>query len=149
AHGYMAAIYTPNGAVPLLFLLDPQTGQPLRDPTNTPLPNTALQQSQRAKAIAWYDYIKSEMPDVFFVQNTSTHYPLNFAGNAYPGTTAFSPIHSYILPLGNSILSDPQPFGNSYGDCHPKILSPQTNPNLGLEGSGVFGASYAAAAGLY
>ena len=39
----------------------------------------------RAQVIAWYDYVKAEMPDVFVVQS-DTNYPLNFAGAAMPGT---------------------------------------------------------------
>ena len=38
----------------------------------------------RAQVIAMYDYIKSEMPDIFFVQNTTGPYPINFAANPYP-----------------------------------------------------------------
>src|SRR5271165_7024836 len=45
------------------------------------------QASARAQVFAWYDYIKSELPDVFFVQNTTGPYPLNFAFplHGYPG----------------------------------------------------------------
>ena len=45
----------------------------------------------RAQVIAWYDYVKAEMPDVFFVQHdlpgttpAATDYPLNFAGAPIP-----------------------------------------------------------------
>ena len=42
----------------------------------------------RAQVIAWYDYVKSELPDVFFVQDLTgaNPYPLNFAATSYPGT---------------------------------------------------------------
>jgi prepilin-type N-terminal cleavage/methylation domain-containing protein len=83
----------------------------------------------RAQVIAWYDYIKSEMPDTFFVQN-DPNYPINFAGTPYPlGSTN---LQNYILPMGNSIAAP-------YGDNNT------SNP----AGTGVYGASYAAAAGLY
>ena len=41
--------------------------------------------STRAQVFAWYDYIKSELPDVFFVaEHNRVPYPLNFAANPYP-----------------------------------------------------------------
>ena len=45
----------------------------------------ARQTSTRAQVIAWYDYLKSEIPDVFFVQNTTGPYPFNFAANRLSG----------------------------------------------------------------
>jgi prepilin-type N-terminal cleavage/methylation domain-containing protein len=95
---------------------------------------------QRAQIIAWYDYIKAEIPDVFFVQNTTGPYPLNFAGAAYGASTTLA---NYILPIGNAV-----PL-SSYGDLDPNTELPQSNPNLGFAGSGIFGASYTAAAGIY
>ena len=83
------------------------------------------------QVIAWNDYIKSEMPDVFYVQNTTpgtSDYPLNFAGVSFLG--------SFVLPLGSAVTA-------TYGDNFT------TNPSLGPAGSGIYGASYAAAAGLY
>jgi hypothetical protein len=89
---------------------------------------------QRAQVIAWYDYIKSEMPDVFFVQNTTGPYPLNFAANPFPGTGINGvATDSYVLPLGNNI----QGFGSL--PLYP--YSPL--------GTGIYGASYPAAAGIY
>src|SRR4029077_8337508 len=58
-----------------------------------------------------------------FVQNTTGPYPLNFAANPYP-TNASAP-YNYVLPLGQ-------------GD---DLVNPA--------GTGIFGASYAAAAGIY
>ena len=81
----------------------------------------------RAQVIAWYDYIKAEMPDVFFVQNAApgnNDYPLNFAGNPIPGVTG---IPSVILP----IFTQP-PVGQTY-----------------TPGTGIYGTSYTAAAGIY
>ena len=46
---------------------------------------------QRAQVIAWYDYVKSELPDVFFVQNDDRIYPLNFAGQPFPGSATRAP----------------------------------------------------------
>ncbi len=92
----------------------------------------------RASVIAWYDYVKSEMPDVFYVQNTSGPYPLNFAANPYPGTpTDPNNLGNYILPLGNSIAAT--------GSIQALGAGNTFNP----AGTGVYGASYPAAAGLY
>jgi prepilin-type N-terminal cleavage/methylation domain-containing protein len=93
----------------------------------------------RASVIAWYDYVKSEMPDVFYVvQNTSSPYPLNFAANPYPGTpTDPNNLGNFILPLGNSIAAT--------GSILPLGAGNLFNP----AGTGIYGASYPAAAGLY
>jgi hypothetical protein len=107
--------------------------------------------NQRAQTIAWYDYVKAELPDVWFVQNTNpgnTDYPINFAAYPYPGTamsgtsTAVTAVSHYILPLGNNI-NPPTVTSGSYGD------GGVTYPNLFPSGSGIYGASYGAAAGLY
>ena len=42
-----------------------------------------LGSSPRAQVLAYYDFMKRELPDVFFVQNTTGPYPLNFAANPY------------------------------------------------------------------
>lgn len=100
-----------------------------------------IEQLSRAQVIAWYDFIKSELPDVFFVQNlnpgNSTPYPLNFAGNPYPGV----PLDG--LGLGNYIL----PLGNCVGNDNTTTFG--ANNLLNLYGTGIFGASYSAAAGIY
>jgi prepilin-type N-terminal cleavage/methylation domain-containing protein len=92
----------------------------------------------RSQVIALTDYVKNELPDVFFVQNDS-HYPLNFGANPYPGnilngTTGYAALDPYagnVLPTGNDILGNPQGYPFSY------------------QGTGIFGASYPAAAGIY
>ena len=106
----------------------------------------------RAQVFAWYDYLKSELPDVFFLQN-DPNYPINFAVVAlYPGTAdpLMSPnggYANYMLPLGNSI-SESIATG-SYGDDDPRRPAYLTNPTLGFTGAGIFGASYPIAAGLF
>jgi len=82
---------------------------------------------QRAQVIAWYDYIKAEMPDVFF-RGTDPNYPLNFAGNPYLLAANTTLPYPFVLPIGQ-------------GD--------NINPQLGVAGTGVYGASYTAAAGIY
>jgi prepilin-type N-terminal cleavage/methylation domain-containing protein len=104
---------------------------------------------QRAQVIAQFDMMKAELPDVFFVQiipNTfapgTNLYPLNFAAQPYPGTpVASSPLLNFVLPLGNSVFNNSP---NSFGDA-PLILPTNFNP----AGTGIYGASYAAAAGVY
>jgi hypothetical protein len=83
---------------------------------------------QRAQVIAWYDYIKAEMPDVFFIQTSDSNYPLNFAANPWPTNSTTFTCTPYVLPLGQ-------------GD--------NLNTQLGPAGTGVYGASYPAAAGIY
>jgi prepilin-type N-terminal cleavage/methylation domain-containing protein len=111
-------------------------------PTN---PNQPWPQSLRASVIAWYDYVKSEMPDVFFIQSNTGPYPFNFAANSYPGTpTDPNGLGNYILPLGNSIAA-PMGDGNGSGYSPTTSLGLANNP----AGSGIYGASYPIAAGLY
>jgi len=115
AHLYMAGIYPPGFTTPM------------------------SQASTRARVFAWYDYIKSELPDVFFVQNTTGPYPLNFAANPYPGTPIDrngSILGNFMLPLGNGVAGGPPA---SYGANN--VSQPM--------GTGIYGASYSAAAGIY
>ncbi len=78
-HGYLAAVWSslavvpslnPLGMIPPQFITLPN-GQPLLDANGNNVINPALKGTDRAQAIAWYDYIKSEMPDVFYVQTTT------------------------------------------------------------------------------
>ena len=89
---------------------------------------STIQSITRAQVIAWYDFVKAEMPDVFFVQTTDANYPLNFAGNAYPTTSTTFTCSPFILPLGQA---------------------DNLNTQLGATGTGVYGASYTAAAAIY
>src|SRR5271166_1332843 len=115
AHLYMAGIYPAGYTTPM------------------------SQAPTRAQVFAWYDYIKSELPDVFFVQNTTGPYPLNFAANPYPGTPIDrngSILGNFMLPLGNGVATGPPA---SYGVGN--LFQPM--------GTGIYGASYFAAAGVY
>lgn len=92
--------------------------------------------SDRAYALAQIELFLREVPDVFYVQDASTGYPLNFAANPYPMPDAAPAIAQHILPLsGGWIPADPSNpvFG-------PKRFDP---------GQGIYGASYGVAAGLY
>jgi prepilin-type N-terminal cleavage/methylation domain-containing protein len=148
AHAYLAAIWssTAVGSNPLGMIPD----------------QTRVKQTLRAQVIAWYDYIKSELPDVFFIDPTfdptnpgsyAGPYPFRFAGNPYPGIPIDpNALGNYILPLGHMIQGPvPAGFGdalidNSTGTPIPMSL---TNPSLGVTGTGIYGASYYVAAGLY
>ena len=91
--------------------------------------NTTLPGVSRAQVIAWLDYVKSEMPDTFYIQTGfDANYPLNFTGNSYPTTVNTGKPYPYVLPLGQ-------------GDG--------LNSLLPITGTGVYGASYPAAAGAY
>jgi prepilin-type N-terminal cleavage/methylation domain-containing protein len=140
AHAYMAAVWNSNwGTSPSLTFLN----------GTTPIFNTGIKSTERAQVFAWYDYLKRELPDVFFLQ-TDQNYPINFAGQAYPGganplMTPNGSYASFVLPLGNTIINGPL-SGNAsgpYGDGNT------TSPGLGFTGAGIYGASYPIAAGVY
>lgn len=87
---------------------------------------------QRAQVLANYDEIRAQVPDVFFVQNAFpglNQYPLDFAQQPFTG--AATPL-DYVLPLGTN---------------SPLILN--FNGGVTSPGTGIYGASYGAAAGLY
>jgi prepilin-type N-terminal cleavage/methylation domain-containing protein len=119
-----------------------------------------LPSNSRAQIVARFDYVKAELPDVFVVQN-DTNYPLNFAAAPFPATAGTSLTGSvygnYALPFGVGVLNDPvgvsgtASFGANPPDPHP--YTDNTNTTLqgtvALEVTGMFGASFTAAAGLY
>lgn len=92
--------------------------------------------SDRAYALAQVELFLREVPDVFYVQPESTRYPLNFAANPYPVSSAAPAIAAYVLPLGEGwVPLDPS--------------NPRTSPRIFDPGKGIYGASYGVAAGLY
>ena len=117
---------------------------------------------RRAQVIAQFDYIRAEMPDVFFVNaqtsdggGIASYYPINCASSPYPATgssTANTTYLEHIVPLGN--LTPGLPY---YIDPNnPNNLNLSTNPpqNAPLgsvaypPNSGVFGASFSALGGI-
>ena len=123
SHRYLAAInYGPSGG-PYI-----------------PIPSSI---ERRAQVIAQSDYIRSELPDVFYRNSqtsdggtVATTYPLNFAAVPYPTTS--NAIGSFLLPLGQiytGIDSKGAPF-----------MPPASGLN---DRTGIFGASFAAAGGIY
>lgn len=88
--------------------------------------------SDRAYVLAQVELFLREVPDVFYVQNTSTGYPLNFAANPYPLAASADADARYVLPLGTG-----WPYSAVVGSNY-------FNP-----GQGIYGASYGVAAGLY
>jgi prepilin-type N-terminal cleavage/methylation domain-containing protein len=151
AHAYLATIYSGNGPIPPLVV---------KNALGKTVDNTQITAVLRAQIIATYDFIKSEMPDVFFVAYgpASADYPLNFAGVPYTPSD-WAPVTSKygesMLPMGHMVRG---PFAEAggYGDSR-LATDPNTgltylsssNPSLGFTGSGIFGASYTAAAGIY
>ena len=129
----------------------------------TQIGTTYLESPDRARLIAKIDYIRRELPDVFFVQD-DPNYPLNFAGVAFhpesaaPITTsgpavgvtaAAQPYAYHILPIGHALTSP-----GSY-DSTTKMFVTGGTFNWGrggevnaLDGEGIFGASYSAMAAL-
>lgn len=90
---------------------------------------------QRAQLLATYDEIRAQVPDCFWIQDAtlSSPYPINFAQQAF--NTGNGPPWDYVLPLGTNTT-----FNRTNGGTIP--IQPLT------PGSGVYGASYGAAAGL-
>jgi len=169
AHGYLAGVF-PNLAAPLNVEAD---GLPLMLPSAllpvSGLPNPKCNTLQRAQVIATFDYIKAELPDVFFVdpafltnpQSYNGAYPINFTGLPFPGQpfppapSSFPLAAHYILPLGHMITGPRNSTGawtTGVGDAHADPTTTylvSTHPELGYTGSGINGASYSAAAALY
>jgi prepilin-type N-terminal cleavage/methylation domain-containing protein len=88
----------------------------------------------RAQVFAQYDYLRAELPDVWIPMDTTnitTNYAINFGGVACPGGTSDA---AYVLPIGNAV---------SYASGGAN-LSGAVNA-----GTGIYGASYAAASGIY
>jgi len=164
AHGYLAGIYPGGTEADGLPLMLPSAL--LTTVGSIGSPNPKCNTTQRAQVIATFDYIKAELPDVFFVdpafrQNPgSVSYPINFTGLPFspPNSTALVPLGAYMLPLGHMIqgprnaLPAATAWTEGYGDSHPDPLTTylvSTHPELGYTGSGINGASYTAAAALY
>ncbi len=162
SHGYLAGIY-PDAA------LNDTDGLPLMMPRAvlpSGFPDTKVRTTGRAQAIALADYLKSEMPDVFVVNPAAlaatpagATYPLDFASRPFPGTptdASLGAAANYILPLGHRVRG-PRNFITStgwdatgYGDGNiDSGFFSSSNPQLGLTGRGIYGASYSAASAVY
>jgi prepilin-type N-terminal cleavage/methylation domain-containing protein len=124
-----------------------------------PLPWGLIGADQRAAVLARLDQIRQEFPDVFFINpaalsgNNKGLYPIRFAGVPYPNPAdatdpeqTHSAYANYVLPLGNTVgpAYIPNP-GGPVANVGPGDLNPLTVP----AGTGINGASYAAAAALY
>ena len=96
----------------------------------------------RAQVIAQNDFLRSEFPDVFYLNSATTDgaayagkYPLNFAAIAFPPSNPSKSEADYFLPLGH-------PWSNQ--------ADPNTSKTFTIAGAkGVFGASFSAAGGIY
>jgi prepilin-type N-terminal cleavage/methylation domain-containing protein len=110
----------------------------------------SIPSNQRAQAIARFDLMKAELPDVFLVQSDA-NYPLNFgaapfpvgAGTAWPayvGGSATATHCQYMLPFGVGMTDAPGAATPSFGATSATFAPPVT---------GIFGASFTAASGIY
>jgi prepilin-type N-terminal cleavage/methylation domain-containing protein len=90
---------------------------------------------QRSQVIAQFDQVRAEVPDVFVINPAplNARYPFNFAGIPYP--LAGNTYDYFVLPLGKGLTFVP---GTGYVPTTPRT-----------PGTGIFGASYTAAAGIY
>lgn len=116
----------------------------------------------RAQTLARFDQIAAEMPDVFVVQGAPAglstafnYYPLNFAAGFYQAANVTPSAglpsnalagdallhYQFVLPMGVAVQDNPA--SNSFG------ADPPANLAFAPTGTGIYGASYAAAAGLY
>lgn len=177
----------PNGAHRYLAAVTPANFQGPINPTGAlphPLP-WGLPSEERARTIARIEFVKMNMPDVFFVQWTAdasgqysagaaNSYPLNFGGLPYPNyADAITPAAaqtSMILPMGNTVFPAYLPeLVNSVFFAGGSAMAWQTGPGAATSaitgpwqdsvgtpdirwsrgGTGINGASYAAAAGIY
>ncbi len=139
---------TPNGAHRCLAATYPPGIAPLALPWGLP-------SESRAAVIARFDQIRAELPDVFIINtsdpNFDPNYPINFAGQAYPGTTVGpNQAYSYAYPIGSMTIPLYQP-DPSYD---PSLGTPPTNLGpggyvAGTFARGFYGASFEAAGGLY
>ena len=78
----------------------------------------ALLNQQRAQAIAQFDLVRAELPDVFFWQQNSPHvgkYPLNFAGQDFPLGSG-----NFLLPLGQRSLLRPAARAAHFSTPRPR-----------------------------
>lgn len=115
----------------------------------------------RAQAIAMTDYLRAEMPDVFAINpaNLASVYPVNFGGidqSMLGQAAALAPngsIAPYTLPIGTAMAFN---GSNSFGSYFPpdpsnptSVVNKNYNDAYTFAGTGVFGASYTAAAGIY
>jgi prepilin-type N-terminal cleavage/methylation domain-containing protein len=99
---------------------------------------------RRAQVIAQFDYMKAEIPDVFFLNSQTQDgatiagsYPLNFAAAPYPAGT--NQAVNFVLPLGNSTPGLPlDPLAGGLFITQPQLPT-----------TGMFGASFSAAGGIY
>lgn len=101
-----------------------------------PAAGTRIESTQRAQAIAQFDYMRAQMPDVF-ARQTNTNYPFNFAGAQFRGIAGDLAAQ---LPIGNTVSTT---LSGSWRDLPAATADPQT------PGTGIYGASYEIAAGIY
>ncbi len=106
--------------------------------------NQVILSLARAQIIAQYDLVRTELPDVFFVQGApygmgaapyKGQYPMNFAGVDYPVGSG-----NYLVPIGAASAAGGAPGQPA------SVTMTSADPN---NASGIFGASFQAAAGIY
>jgi len=115
----------------------------------------------RARAIAMTDYLRAEMPDFFVLNptNLASFYPMNFGGMPQTMLGQVAPIMTtpaiapYILPMGTAYnFNGTNSFGSYYPPNPNNPADPANqayNQSYNVYGTGVFGASYMAATGIY
>jgi len=145
-------------------------------PINHPWPNPSRPAAQRAQVIAQYDMLRAELPDAFLIQRAAGGsgdgvYPLNFGGASHGDSGDW---RDYLLPLGshipqlplnsaynyatyllnqpiqaNEIGITPQNTGMMIDPTNPARNTLVPIPSGGVRPTGIYGASFAAAAAIY
>ena len=107
--------------------------------------------NRRAQVIAQFDFIRAELPDVFFLNSAtsdgataSADYPLNFAAPPFPAGTPKPDLSNFVVPLGVGFDS----IGGSGG--LQELVTPGVAPSDANQTpvTGMFGASFSVTAGL-
>ncbi len=120
-------------------------------------PFGVIPSQERAQIIARIDMIRAEMPETWFPLGTpltasGATYLVSYGGNAYPSNSAGS-LDAYTLPMGARVL-DTSGGAYSSGTITTSVLKIDGqsgypfDPTYDLDGSGILGASYGAAAGI-
>ena len=121
--------------------------------------STSNADDRRAQVIAQFDYLRAELPDVFFLNaNTSdgaslaAAYPLNFGATPYPAGVSPPTYTNFVLPLGNTFPGLPIAFdanGNPQLAITSTVATSTSSAQQLVGQTGMFGASFSAAGGIY
>lgn len=152
----LATSVSPNGAH--RFLASIQPPPPYTTGVGGNLPWGVYKETdQRAQVIARLDQIRAEFPDVFYIDpaviagGSKQPYPVRFGGLPYPDFTAQNAgFRNYQLPLGDGNWNPALDYiPENFNQANVALTVGPGAGSPGSLGTGINGASYAAAASLY